>query len=79
MPLLELYTTLARSQVEENELILEENVDGMDFVAGVLFADSEGGSGTDVTLRVGYYLPGALPSNAALQLCMQVSEISVVH
>lgn len=51
----------------------------MDFVAGVLFADSEGGSGTDVTLRVGYYLPGALPSNAALQLCMQVSEISVVH
>lgn len=37
-------------------------MDGMDFVAGVLFADAEGKSGTDVTLRVGYYLPGVLHS-----------------
>ena len=58
--MLELYTTLSRSEVHEDEQILEESVDGMDFVAGVLFADAEGGSGTNVTLRLGYYLPGAL-------------------
>lgn len=56
--MLELYTTLGRSEFEENELIVEENIDGMDIVAGVIFADSETGSGTDVTLRLGYYLPG---------------------
>ena len=65
-PKLELYTTLARSQVEEDELILEENVDGMDFVAGAIFADSDTGSGTDVTLRLGYYLPGIPPHTPAL-------------
>lgn len=59
-PMLELYTTLSRSEVHEDEQILEENVDGMDFVAGVLFADAEGKSGTKVTLRLGYYLPGVL-------------------
>ena len=56
--MLELYTTLGRSEFEENELIVEENIDGMDIVAGVIFADSETGSGTDVTFRMGYYLPG---------------------
>lgn len=56
--MLELYTTVSRSQVEEDELILEESVDGMDFVAGTIFADAESGSGTDVTFRLGYYLPG---------------------
>lgn len=59
-PVLELYTTLSRSQVEEDEVILEESVDGMDFVAGVIFTDAEEGSGTDVTLRLGYYLPEQL-------------------
>lgn len=59
---MELYTTLCRTEVHEDEHILEESVDGMDFVAGVLFADAEGKSGTDVTLRVGYYLPGVLDS-----------------
>ena len=58
--MLELYTTLSRSEVQEDEHILEESVDGMDFVAGVLFADAEGKSGTNVTLRLGYYLPGEL-------------------
>ena len=58
--MLELYTTLCRSEVHEDEQILEESVDGMDFVAGVLFADAEGRSGTNVTLRLGYYLPGVL-------------------
>lgn len=56
--MIELYTTLSRFQVQRDEQILEESVDGMDFVAGVLFADAEGRSGTDVTLRLGYYLPG---------------------
>lgn len=67
-PMIELYTTLSRFQVQRDEQILEESVDGMDFVAGVLFADAEGRSGTTVTLRLGYYLPeqlnefvGALP------------------
>ena len=59
-PILELYTTLSRSEVLQDEQILEESVDGMDLVAGVLFADAEGRSGTDVTLRLGYYLPGVL-------------------
>ena len=56
--MLELYTTLARCEYEEDELIVEENVDGMDMVLGVMFSDSESGSGTNVTLRLGYYLPG---------------------
>ena len=43
-------------------MIVEESVDGMDFVAGVIFADAEEGSGTDVTFRLGYYLPGKAPS-----------------
>lgn len=58
--MLELYTTLSRSQIDEDEVIVEESVDGMDFVAGVIFADAEGGSGTDVTFRLGYFLPGEL-------------------
>lgn len=58
--MIELYTTLSRFQVQRDEQILEESVDGMDFVAGVLFADAEGRSGTTVTLRLGYYLPGLL-------------------
>ena len=62
-PVLELYTTLSRSQVEEDEVILEESVDGMDFVAGVIFTDAEEGSGTDVTLRLGYYLPGIIQTS----------------
>ena len=57
-PMLELYTTLARCEYEQDELIVEENIDGMDMVLGVMFADSETGSGTNVTLRLGYYLPG---------------------
>ena len=78
--MLELYTTLARSQVEENELILEENVDGMDFVAGVLFADADDeGASTYVTLRVGYYLPGAFLHNAVLQWCTEISSPSMLH
>ena len=56
--MLELYTTLARCEYEQDELIVEENIDGMDMVLGVMFADSETGSGTNVTLRLGYYLPG---------------------
>ena len=56
--MLELYTTLGRCEYEEDELIVEENVDGMDMVLGVMFSDSETGSGTNVTLRLGYYLPG---------------------
>ena len=62
--MLELYTTLSRSEVREDEQILEESIDGMDFVAGVLFADAEGRSGTNVTLRLGYYLPGVLQYTA---------------
>lgn len=65
---MELYTTLCRTEVHEDEHILQESVDGMDFVAGVLFADSEGKSGTDVTLRVGYYLPGVLHSQHIAQM-----------
>ena len=57
-PMLELYTTLSRSEEKKDELILEENVDGMDVVMGTMFADAQGGSGTDLTLRLGYYLPG---------------------
>jgi len=56
--MLELYTTLGRCEHEEDELIVEENIDGMDMVLGVMFSDSETGSGTNVTLRLGYYLPG---------------------
>ena len=59
-PMLELYTTLSRSQIDEDEVIVEESVDGMDFVAGVIFADAEDGKGTDVTFRLGYFLPGEL-------------------
>ena len=60
-PLLELYTTLGRTEVIEDELILEESIEGMMMIAGVMFKDSEGKPGTDVTLRMGYYLPGELP------------------
>lgn len=55
--MLELYTTLQRTE-EEDELILEESVDGMDFVAGAIFADAKDQPGTDITFRMGYYLPG---------------------
>lgn len=51
---------MSRSEVHEDEQILEESIDGMDLVAGVLFADVEGRSGTNVTLRLGYYLPGVV-------------------
>jgi len=56
--MLELYTSLGRCEHEEDELIVEENIDGMDMVLGVMFSDSETGSGSNVTLRLGYYLPG---------------------
>ena len=46
-PVLELYTTFSRSQIDENEVILEESIDGMDMVAGVIFADAEADSLTD--------------------------------
>ena len=79
--MLELYTTLSRSQIDEDEVIVEESVDGMDFVAGVIFADAEEGSGTDVTFRLGYYLPGKASSaikcrrtiNCNSGLCMGAS------
>ena len=68
--MLELYTTLARCEDEEDELIVEENIDGMDMVLGVMFSDSETGSGTNVTLRLGYYLPGtSSPSFAHVGTC----------
>lgn len=67
-PMLELYTTLSRSQIDVDEVILEESIDGMDLVAGVIFADAEGGSGTDVTFRLGYYLPGELPARHACRM-----------
>ena len=57
--------------MQRDEEILEESVDGMDFVAGVLFADAEGRPGTTVTLRLGYYLPGVL-----LYPCMPSAPLS---
>lgn len=68
--MLELYTTLSRSQIDEDEVIVEESVDGMDFVAGVIFADAEEGSGTDVTFRLGYYLPGKA---SAIKCCCTIN------
>ncbi len=68
--MLELYTTLTTCEVEEDELIFEENIDGMDIMAGVMFADAEGRSGTEVTLRLGYYLPGEL------SCCMTLLHLS---
>ncbi|KAK9806711.1 hypothetical protein WJX72_000223 [[Myrmecia] bisecta] len=58
-PVLELYSTLHRSHVVENELIVEESVDGMQLVVAAKFAEHENG-GTDVTLNVGYVLPKPL-------------------
>ena len=57
LPWLELYTTLERTAVEANSHIIEESVDGMDLVTGVLFEEL-GDNSTEITLRVGYYLPG---------------------
>ena len=57
LPWLELFTTLCRSSVEENSHIIEESVEGMDFVSGALFEEL-GDNSTQITLRVGYYLPG---------------------
>ena len=42
---------------------MEESLDGMDFVAGAIFEDAEEeaeeeAGGTNITFRMGYYLPG---------------------
>ena len=60
-PTLELYTTLERT-AEENELILEESVDGMEFVAGAIFSDADDGKSTSISFRMGYFLPGRVLS-----------------
>ena len=43
--------------MEANQLVMEESVDGMDLVAGAIFTDSEDGKGTEITFRLGYYMP----------------------
>jgi hypothetical protein len=60
---MELYFVLERTQMEltdELGFIMEESVEGMPLMGAVEMLPADDG-GTDVTLKLSYFLPGALP------------------